>query len=141
MELLDGNAAATGLARYVRDFLPAPNYGVAVIRTGVPGDVLLGVYRKLGLPGRGRAELILYESLLDGARVDVVGRGIGPTGESWAVIVRAGPLVHPLATRLTELLELRIVRPNERCESPVERELIDRRVTAWCDWWGAAFGR
>ena len=32
MELFNGNAAAIGLARYVRDFLPGPCHGVTMIR-------------------------------------------------------------------------------------------------------------
>jgi hypothetical protein len=91
---LDGDAVATALARYVRDFLPEAAHGVTVIRRGTDDGALLGVYGKPDSRGRARAELALYEALLAKARVDVVGRGLGPRAEAWAVVVRAGRLVH-----------------------------------------------
>jgi hypothetical protein len=61
---LDGNAVATALARYVRDFLPETAHGVTVIRLGTDDGALLGVYGKPGGRGRAKAELALYEALL-----------------------------------------------------------------------------
>jgi hypothetical protein len=139
MRPLDGDAVATALARYVRDFLPETAYGVAVIREGTDGEALLGVYGKPGRGGRVGAELALYEALLAKARVDVVGRGLGPRGQAWTVVVRAGQLVHPLRALLADLLDRRVVGARTG-EPPGDRELADQRVRAWCDWWHSLSG-
>jgi hypothetical protein len=139
MHPLDYDEVATALARYVRDFLPEPAYGVTVIRPPTDGGALLGVYGKPGGRGRARVELALYEVLLANAGVDVVGRGLGSRSGAWAVVVQAGQLVHPLRALLADLLDRRVVgaRPGEPLG---DRDLADRRVRAWCDWWHSLSG-
>jgi hypothetical protein len=135
---LDGNAVATALARYVRDFLPETTHGVTVIRLGTDDGALLGVYGKPGGRGRAKAELALYEALLAKAQVDVVGRGLGPRAAAWAVVVRAGRLVHPLTSLLADLLDRRVVAG--AYGPPADQTLADRRVREWCDWWCSLSG-
>ena len=139
MSPLDGDAVATALARYVRDFLPGPTYGVTVIRSVPDGESLLGVYGKPDGGGRAGVELTLYEALLAGARVDVIGRGLAPRGRAWAVIVRAGHLVHPLRALLADLLDRRVVGAGPDTP-PTDRERAERQVRDWCDWWCSLSG-
>jgi hypothetical protein len=135
--LIDGDAVAAALARYVRDSVPGPAHGVAVIRSLADDGALIGVY---GKPGRGgEVELALYEALLARARVDVVGTADCSHGTAWAVVVRAGRLAHPLTRLLTDLLDRRVVGPGAR-GTRADRRLAHQRVRDWCDWWQSLSG-
>jgi hypothetical protein len=134
MRLTDGDAVAAALARYVRDFVPGPAHGVAVIRSRADDGALIGVYGKPGRGGGGEVQLALYEALLARARVDVVGTAACSRGTAWAVVVWAGRLVHPLTRLLTDLLDRRVVGPGA-WRNRADRRLADQRVRDWCDWW------
>jgi hypothetical protein len=138
MAPFNGDAVATALARYVRDFLPETAHGVVVIRQEAE-ETLLGVYGKPNERGRARTALALYEALLSKPQVDVVGRGLGPRGEAWAVVVRAGPSGHPLKTLLADLLDRRVVGTGA-CAPPGVQELANKRVRLWCEWWHSLCG-
>lgn len=133
MRQVDGAAIAAALARYVRDFVPGPAHGVAVIGSRADDGALIGVYGKPGRSRGGEVELALYEALLVRARVDVVGTAACPRGAAWAVVVRAGRLVHPLTRLLTDLLNRRVVGSGAARTRAVRR-LADQRVGDWCDW-------
>jgi hypothetical protein len=138
MTTFDGDAVATALARYVRDFLPASAHGVTVLRQDPDQGALLAVYGKAD--DGGRDDLGLYEDLLAKARVEVVGRAVVSRGAAWAVVVQAGRLVQPLKTLLADLLDRRIATLGTD-ESPTDRGLADRRVRLWSDWWQSRFMR
>jgi hypothetical protein len=139
MRSFNGNAVAIALARYVRDFVSRPAHGVVVIHVGTDEGALLGAYGKPSRRRRAEVELALYESLLAQARVDVVGLGLGPREEAWAVVVRAGRLVRPLTELLTDLLHRRVVGPGIS-DRRGDRKLAGQRVREWCDWWCSLSG-
>jgi hypothetical protein len=51
------------------------------------------------------------------------------------VVVRAGRLSCPLGALLQDLLDRRVVRPNGYGAAPAERNLVERRIREWCEWW------
>ncbi|HJZ94034.1 MAG TPA: hypothetical protein VKE40_24375 [Gemmataceae bacterium] len=136
MNPLDYNWVATALARYVRDFLPAPAHGVAVIQQDRDQDALLAVYGKSD--SGGKAELSLYEDLLAKARVEIVGRAVVSRGAAWAVLVQAGRLVQSLKSLLADLLERRVAGVGAG-ERSADESVADERVRLWSDWWYSRF--
>src|SRR5262245_27893872 len=136
MNPLDYNQVATALARYVRDFLPAPAHGVAVIQQDRDQGTLLAVYGKSD--GGGKAELGLYEDLLAKARVEVAGRAVVSRGTAWAVLVQAGRLVQPLKSLLADLLDRRVASVGVG-ERTADDGVVEQRVRLWSDWWYSRF--
>ena len=82
MNPLNYNQVATALARYVRDFLPAPAHGVAVIQQHRDQGALLAVYGKSDGGGKAELGLTRTSSPRPGWRSPV-----GP----WSRVGRPGP--------------------------------------------------
>jgi hypothetical protein len=92
--LLDNwNALATGLAAYVREFLPHARRGALTIRLPRGGGHVVGVFGNDGsaADGRVKTEVAVLRRRLQEASLDELGFGLSEDGHAWALLVGTGP--------------------------------------------------
>lgn len=92
--LLDNwDALASGLAAYVKEFLPHTRRGVLTIRLPQGGGPVVGVFGDDGYATdqRVKQEVAALRRQLQEAALEEMGFGLSEDGQAWALLVRPGP--------------------------------------------------
>lgn len=92
--LLDNwNALATGLATYVREFLPRARRGASAIRLPLGAGEVVGVFANDGCTAdeRMKTEVAALRRRLQEAALEELGFGLSEDGQAWALLIGQGP--------------------------------------------------
>src|SRR5919199_1870196 len=98
--LLDNwNALATGLAVYVREFLPHARRGALTIRLPRSVGHVIGVFGDDGYTedARVKTEVAALRERSQEAVLDELGFGLSEDGHAWALLVGPGPSQHKMS--------------------------------------------